>query len=1262
MPVSINDFFQQAVQPDLDVQLHLRQDNSVAQGSGLTGIKKFFASAHKAENRAVATEFYQAVERSFAQNPNFKDRTGILDALQKLIHTGKPLTTGTVRQAKLALDFAKNFHVAEGLSQEGKIPLSHKSSFAMFAMAHNLPLDDAAQIGSALKEYCIKELAAKEMVKVPGGVDEKSAAPIQTLLKKACASMVREGSGFAQKLDQTLGDDFTFDDFCRFFEQEKAAFLERVGNVPVSVLKFTAENPRPGEYIALFNEAKALFPNENTAAGLIPFIMDNNQPIATEAERNLCINLYAAEVSATKSAETVMEQNGLPKEFASAVAHNPKVMAEIKRYTSEQTAGAGKIFAQEQVDSIIRKAAEDFTQENLAKLQEFKAMVQNPPLELDPPLTAETMPQYMNMMMTGEKILEPLLTDAPLDKNFLQNLADHVQSMNSAAYSVRGDFGTDDLQRALKNSIQLLLAKQGVSPSGYMELMANIQIKFGTAARELTALTSACQMYTFKEAGIHFLSDGLTMFRALEGHAKVLLSLMDHDQRVMLGVEKPDGTTLSGEKLRAENEKLAVNFLESNFEHACKLNEISQPLREFAKTYGIEIPGADPQAAGLRQSAETERLKDGNRILTDAVVKTYLPEKGMLVESKTDIFRDLFAKLSAKEGNNFGEINVDTLDISRFTRSVNEEIFLTANAAVKEGKIADSAAVHAAVERGIEKELKVLQEMFGQIDALPEESFTAEEKAKIKETVSSCNIRNFQVVKDLAELGKKSSFCENLVDLASPDADGRLISQAVVSMAEAYHALLYKPGSEIRSESEALPFLLSFGVKMSGISQAEAGEMHKNLSSSYAVGVADTFLYVLDEYKKNIKEKLSDSTLSDQQKAALREPAAKQATLLFSVPGMMNYLRDAATVASGQNVPREAMLFYKSDIRQLTDVPVSLKTGVTPQFNKRVFKDILPNRYLLFAKKQPLTPEEYQALDALATSLNAGLKENRLNSLVYSTGGWETIIGDAAPELAAALRKNGFKPLSPKELWDVLMGTPMPPQVTKDNFSQVFYDTIIKNYRQTVLSTLSPQQAKGTEAMLHLGYLIGSGISVKKLFELLQPGGRLTLEDIPSDMAELGSMAHVTADTAYRLTVDFHRQNSDSEWSFINAKGEKFSINPHKIPPEQNKPDNPEYQQILEKARNMTHSDGQMRRVMQAFSQESIKLAQPFSMLFSGLKLNEHGSYTMTAEEQPDGSVIMDIKSPDGLPLCMHEQFRINTDGTHKCLKFDIFRNTALTH
>lgn len=88
----------------------------------------------------------------------------------------------------------------------------------------------------------------------------------------------------------------------------------------------------------------------------------------------------------------------------------------------------------------------------------------------------------------------------------------------------------------------------------------------------------------------------------------------------------------------------------------------------------------------------------------------------------------------------------------------------------------------------------------------------------------------------------------------------------------------------------------------------------------------------------------------------------------------------------------------------------------------------------------------------------------------------------------------------------------------------------------------------------------------------------------------------------------------------------------------------------------MSHSEAQFLRVAQAFSQTSLISPRVMSNLFPGALYSEHGSFTMKATEQADGSIVVDISGDPRHPLQMREQFVIRPDGSHTCTVFEMRR------
>ena len=88
----------------------------------------------------------------------------------------------------------------------------------------------------------------------------------------------------------------------------------------------------------------------------------------------------------------------------------------------------------------------------------------------------------------------------------------------------------------------------------------------------------------------------------------------------------------------------------------------------------------------------------------------------------------------------------------------------------------------------------------------------------------------------------------------------------------------------------------------------------------------------------------------------------------------------------------------------------------------------------------------------------------------------------------------------------------------------------------------------------------------------------------------------------------------------------------------------------------MTHSERQLARVMQCFSQAPLIMPRVLSTCFPGVQFSEHGNFSVFAKEQPDGTVLGDILSDPSLPLTLNMQILVGTDGSHTFERLDLNR------
>ena len=126
--------------------------------------------------------------------------------------------------------------------------------------------------------------------------------------------------------------------------------------------------------------------------------------------------------------------------------------------------------------------------------------------------------------------------------------------------------------------------------------------------------------------------------------------------------------------------------------------------------------------------------------------------------------------------------------------------------------------------------------------------------------------------------------------------------------------------------------------------------------------------------------------------------------------------------------------------------------------------------------------------------------------------------------------------------------------------------------------------------------------------------------------------------------------------TFTKADGSGTFIQPFPIDAAENTVNHPVFVKILGVWRDMCQSEEQLFRLGQAISQASLMSPRLMSSLFPGAPYNEHGEFQMNAQQQNDGSIVVDIRSDPNAPLLLHEQFVIQPDGSHECTVFDMQR------
>ncbi len=1233
MPIDANMFFQQAAAVADTTKFHVTQDDAVRQGTGLHGLKKLFSSNQRAENSVAAQAFLD----SLINSPQYGQFVGqVRGTLESLINSGKPLSAGVIKDTKLALDVAKGINLGIRLAAENMLPQGHGTSFGQFAAVKGLPLETPGQIISAVKSYYLSEIAAKNLpslTMLPDSGSAKKNAAMQALLKNICSPLLGENGFFARVLDTKLaeGGAFTFADFTRSFETENARYLGIMQNLDPELVDSMKSMPNAANLLTAMGEALPFIGAERLGA-LRNYSLDTSAAMNTPQARANMIKDYMIEQFASEAAKQVMTRHGLPEGFSTAIGHNPEVISKAKELLAENP-GAGHIPTREQVEQALSAAADQFTAAHKAELTEFVHMAQDPPAELDPPLTLETMPRYINTLLAGDAVLEPLLNESTaIDADFMDKLTAQAEAMNSATHSFRGDFGADDIAKVLGNSVKLLLARRGVEPAQYGEVMTRAIQKFGSLSSELQTLNSKVQLGFGGAAGMNFLHTGMTVYRALEGHARALISLMDHDQLVAFHIEEAAVAQPQDAAAQRRNGLLLEEFLESNFQNDVNLENFSAPMRAFAEKFGLRIPPRIQPERADQQQIETAQL---NKNLADAVFSTYIPKTGNYVESKTQAFRDLFAAVDAR--HDLAGIDIDNLDLSSFAVKMNAALNGLVAAAAEEGRTLDSVELHRAAEAAITENLLELKELLGRIDALPVKEdgnpnhvdendvylFTDHEKALMKECVTSTGLRDINAVTEFAHAAIIGS-TNCLKNMAAPKASATQLAETGMKFTELYFDARQKLPKDFAENEDSFMFMAKFALKFAGLAEQDMVNLLDNLNSETARKVSGSFLWAKE----------------------LPGVPKEQAESIMRLIQSFTQLRSMAEIEMTGNSSRDPSFFAKP-----IDHPSEVPNGTNGCM--QAIKVLLRGRNLpeadevLSRHNPPFSEADWNTLRTLIGQITQRAGNSPWAFQI------PYIVTASGRDLLAAIGKNGGKPLSPQQLWDTIVGGKRPSRFNETNFVQVMLNEINVRYQRQV-KAINPDIPDG---LLHAVFTnnIGFGISAKKMFELLKPGAELNLQDISTEM-EMSSLRDIVPENAYGLVTDFSRQDPRATMSFTDVNGNTYAVHPHAIDDEHNNAQHPEFIAIMNTVRGMTQSDVQFRRVMQAFSQASLISPRLFSSLFPGVQYNEHGNFAMKATQQPDGSVIVDISTDETMPLVMHEQFRIEADGSHACTRFDMRR------
>lgn len=1229
MSVNLNQFVQQAAVLNDTARVFVSQDgNQVNAQSSLHGLQKISTSARNAETRAAVSEFRAAI----TNDPRYADVSARLHSqLDAMLPPDKPLTAQGIRNAMLTLDVEKNMDLGKGLVDAGKLPPGHGSSFGQYVVAHSLPVNSPQDLAAAVKDYLLKDVVAQNtasLSKLPN--IGPNTATIQNILHKISPPNAQADGVFGAHLEQQLAhgiDSFSFAGLQNAYVNSNQNTIDLLTPLSSEMLNnMTSMDTK--NMVQTMKDAQGVIPAESQPK-LVMYVMTNLPSIETPAARTACIRDFMVQGAVSQSAQNILDNHGLPESFNSAVGFNPKVDKAIVAMLS-QDPGVGVIPSAARVQAATSQCIEDFVTAHEPILRELAIMAEHPPVDLKPPLTTANMARYINTMIAGDAVLEPLLNDTvAIDADFMTKVNDLAEGMNSAAHSLKGDFGADDVASVLDNSIRLLLARRGVSTDDLPGIMEKAIAKFGTAASDLTTLNLATQNGLGGAQRMKYLADGMSAFRALEGFGRALIHIMPREQLVPLGLALPVAPGAGDEAGLQEEGTLHLNFLERTFQKEGDVNALPDYMRSYANQHGLHLAPLDPVVAAQVQQAQVGSLPQSNAQVGSDILKDFIPNPGQANPQNTALFRAVVT--THMESHGLAGLNPELINPRPLFQAMHAAVQAEIDRATAAGEPVNPVVVRQIATDALLAGCVELKSTLTAIDNLPAvplvqgaRVFTPAQREIMKAAVQTTGLRDINVITSLCDNALSNFIDLAMKNMAAPNATGAQLAETASSLGRTFLDVKASLGNA--NPTDAVRFVTELGMRTANLSPSELQSLQQNLNAPIAQQVAGAFLMA----------------------GQLPGMAPNQIETCATFVTVLNEARMAVGVLTGHRAElNRSDNFFSTPIRHLSEI----KGGVNGCMKvvNRVARNILPTPAVpLSHHAAQLSPAQWDSMSTLINDVTARMPAGSYNVAV--TG---QLLANSYKELLGAIETNGGKPLNDGQIWKTLMGTTMPSKAGGAVFGENLHNAMQTKYQglyRAAVPDISP-----AELTIMLGRNSTYGVSFQTLLKATQPGAVLVLSDV-SMAEELSSLRNYNAKTAYGLTIDFRRRAPESEFGFVGVDGQALTTHPFQIPDEENKPGHPHFQEIIGKVRAMTQSEGQLARVLQMYSQAGTMVPSILSSFFPGVRMGEHGTYSVTSRAQADGSVLVDIFSGPAAPLGFKQQFIVNPDGTHHSTMCEMVR------
>ena len=1236
MPINLDHFFQHVSTLDDSLQFHVSASQDLAQGTALHGLKKLSSDARAVENQAAVRAFVQ----SLSQNPVYGallDR--VRTPLDALVKAGKPLTAGVVKQTQLALNVILASQVGTSLVNGGQLPADHGAAFGQFAALHGMPLGTEAEKSRAVREYLLTEVCDKNIAALTTLPDmgEKSAAA-KKIMDRLHEPLSGRNGFLGVALNQALSqglDKFQFSSLTSAYARACEADLHILQSLNRDAVNSLASKPdMPAIMSALRDALPAIGEGQ---LDLFRIRMDSTGCPAGRAELLHDIVTFTLDCPTTQKMKDIMTQHGLPESFAEAVAHHASTRDRVLAALA-QDPGKDQIPTSSRLMEAVHDTMDSLTQELLPTLKDLHTMAQNPPVKLNPPLTPETMPRYINALLALESAMAPLLrADAPMDTAFLQRLVRAAAAVQAGEHCMTGTLTQEGWNTLLQQSIQLFLARKGMAQKDIPGLVNRALDSFGALSRECCAMNDALKTGEFGEKGVALQKIGVTLQHMLQQISLSLMSCLTEEQLKALNLgtphaDRPAQEAAGGKESSvkdapsAKPEETAVRgsqgmMVRNMFQRPTRPEEISPAVRSFALDHDVILPAGEHTASKLAQD---------NAVRVRNVLGEYIPRAGHTTETITPGFRTLLADLQARYP--LASIDIDKLDVTRLAPALQSTLNELADEATRAGNAIDPEVIRAVVEEMLFHGLEALQSTLNAIDELPEQivkdgmttGFSAEEKAVLKECAQRFGIRDVKIITELAEGTRPNPmFNGGLIDFATPGLTPTQICEQGSYLSSRFQSTLRRLPPQFDGKQDALPMMMAMAVRLQHLSGDDVRRIADNMTSKATLQVAGGLQWALGRTTRERNAQHIRNTMD------ILSTLRTEANLAAHGSRPAPLRTEAARVSH----PCEVVGGFNGIMQNLSSMSGDGISEVERELSKRM---------------PPLTRGQWNALKISIETLGA-----RAASSVKAPMLTHWIIA-ASDEILTAMQANGGAAPTTSQMWSILTGGqlgPMPPFSGSDDMAAMV-DYIDKEYTRLV-EAATDKHAPNADGGLYTNS--SHLVPLRKMLELTRPGAHLTKDDVHIEMQH-SSMKELEPANAYGLATDLYRLEGQSTLTFVRANGVEFSVHPPRLTTAESTADYHEYANIIQFWRRMTKSETQFYRLAHCCSQASFMIPRMLSSLFPGMMINEHGRFNIRAQERDDGSIIVNLDTADAAPLVLHEQIIIRPDGSHEYARFDMSR------